>query len=542
MAHAIELSAIAENRPHGAGVLGRVAPLALAIGLYGAICAALLWSILALNDGIFIYTLDDPYIHLALARTLWTDGVYGISAHEAAAPSSSIIWPFLLAPFAATSVFEFMPLAINAALAVAILWVVARHADALAPGTRLARFAAPAAIVLLNLPGLTFNGMEHMLHVLVTLLAVLGVIRAARGEAAGTLAIIAAIAAPLVRYEGAAVTLAACVAYVLVGAWRRAAVIAVASGALLAAFSLFLTSLGLGPLPSSVLVKAELDRGALMTLLGNIALNIDYGPFYTIAIAAVFAAAIAVHRWRSDRAIAVLALAALIVAGLHIVFGRFGWLSRYEVYVIAAILPLLAVVLGAQWSHWRASLVAQGKPTAYLAFACGLALAPMVARYFWDGIVRTSTASHSIYVQQHQMARFVAQNRIPAVAVNDLGWVAYGTDARVLDLWGLGSEQARRARLSRDPRWMEGLMARHPDVTLAMIYRNWLPGPYPDSWVKLGELVYALPVLPIAPAIGDARVSFFATSAAHAPALRRALAQFAATLPRSAVIELEPTR
>ena len=47
------------------------------------------------SDGEFTYTLDDPYIHLALAKNIWM-GNYGINMTELSAPSSSILWPFLL--------------------------------------------------------------------------------------------------------------------------------------------------------------------------------------------------------------------------------------------------------------------------------------------------------------------------------------------------------------------------------------------------------------------------------------------------------------
>src|SRR5882672_6661262 len=69
-----------------------------------------------------VYSLDDPYIHLALARQI-LHGHYGINPGEFAAPSSSILWPFLLAPFAFTRLSEFLPLVINlGALVVAVWW------------------------------------------------------------------------------------------------------------------------------------------------------------------------------------------------------------------------------------------------------------------------------------------------------------------------------------------------------------------------------------------------------------------------------------
>ena len=62
--------------------------------------AALFCIVLAISidlaDGHLIYTLDDPYIHLAVARNILLGG-YGVNATEFSSPSSSILWPWLLA-------------------------------------------------------------------------------------------------------------------------------------------------------------------------------------------------------------------------------------------------------------------------------------------------------------------------------------------------------------------------------------------------------------------------------------------------------------
>lgn len=67
---------------------------------------------LGLNNGKLVYSLDDPYIHLALAENIF-NGHYGVNTLENSAPSSSPIWPFLLAPFSFLSFFEYVPLIIN---------------------------------------------------------------------------------------------------------------------------------------------------------------------------------------------------------------------------------------------------------------------------------------------------------------------------------------------------------------------------------------------------------------------------------------------
>lgn len=83
-------------------------PLATLFSLCGLVLAAILF----LNDGQFTYTGDDPYIHLALAENI-ARGHYGVNLAEYSAPSSSVLWPVLLAPFAPLRVDDLVPLCIN---------------------------------------------------------------------------------------------------------------------------------------------------------------------------------------------------------------------------------------------------------------------------------------------------------------------------------------------------------------------------------------------------------------------------------------------
>lgn len=78
--------------------------------------------VLVLNDGKLIYTLDDPYIHLALAENI-CNGHYGVNIAEYSAPSSSAIWPLIMAPFCRLSIFEYVPLILNSLAAALTLWL-----------------------------------------------------------------------------------------------------------------------------------------------------------------------------------------------------------------------------------------------------------------------------------------------------------------------------------------------------------------------------------------------------------------------------------
>ena len=61
-----------------------------------ALALVLLAAILLRNGGHFSYTLDAPYTQMAMAEQI-TRGTYGINPGEPSSPSSSIIYPFLLA-------------------------------------------------------------------------------------------------------------------------------------------------------------------------------------------------------------------------------------------------------------------------------------------------------------------------------------------------------------------------------------------------------------------------------------------------------------
>lgn len=191
------------------------------------LAAALVWeffAMLAYTDGRFVYSLDDPYIHLALAERL-AAGHYGINLGEASAPASSVLWPFLLAPFAATPFFEYVPLILNVIIAFATLWlyqVIVRYIFAPSLGTEGEAaqekvFGWGAALnprgelltlvlmILLipatNLFSLPMTGMENSLQVLLAVVIAYGMLRLAdRGEIHAWF-LAAVVLAPLVRFE-----------------------------------------------------------------------------------------------------------------------------------------------------------------------------------------------------------------------------------------------------------------------------------------------------------------------------------------------------
>ncbi len=455
----------------------------------GALCVLAgleLWAILALNRGAMLYALDDAYIHLGLAAHLRT-GHYGINAGEASSPSSSILWPVLLAPFGGWTRFEWVPLIVNLLAALGTAVVIPRLlARVLGPATGVAStlmhgMLGVGLLFLFNTLGLVFVGLEHSLQVLLTLLAVLRLFDVARGERPGAWLGPVLVLGPLLRYENLSLTLPALGFLWYMGHRRTAMVTLICLAGLMGGFSMFLVGLGLPPLPSSVLAKLGTAAGggalgAVAEVLVHNLLRSWSGPWLLLLAAALIAAA----RSSGERGLRGFAAVILLAILGHSALGKFGWFHRYEIYVVAA----AVAAAGLMHREWIRGWIRAG-PRWAGAIAC-LLLALASGKSFYIAAV-TPLATHELYRQQYAMGRIAREALQAPVAVNDLGLVAFRNTHFVVDLWGLGSPTALAARQrSRDMAWADTLCRRH-GVRVVMIYAPWFPAP-PATWKRVGAL------------------------------------------------------
>jgi hypothetical protein len=469
-------------------------PAVLVVAPLVTLLALILWT----TKGNFTYTLDDPYIHLALARNIW-HGHYGINASEFSAPSSSILWPFLLAPFAASGrIFEYAPLALNSLCLWATIGVLCRIFGDLPVVSRI--LVVGSIAFALNLYGLVFTGMEHSLEVLLAAIGMLPLIYSEWTDGPGekkvpAYVVAALIALPLSRYEGLAISLPMLL-FLFVHGYRKAAVLSITIIALaLGGFSYFLHAHGPDYLPSSIIAKENLS--GLPGVLLNLKENVKAYGFMFLPVAWILGV-----YWQTSRSRCFVVLAVTV---LHFLFSHYGQNGRYENYYV-----LFIVVLSVR-----------------LAVDSGLKLMPAILCLpFVFHLLNVSTlytpqGAENIYSQQAQMARIADMLDAP-VAVNDLGLMALRSRNYTLDLWGLGSIEALRHRLrGDDPEWITALMARK-HVQYAFVYDWWFPRK-PASWIKVGEL--NMLQRKITPA-GD-MVTLYAVDQASAAKLRSTLTSFA---------------
>lgn len=490
--------------------------------------------ILMFNDGVFTYAIDDPYIHLALAENL-AQGTYGVNAGEHSSPSSSILWPILLAPFAKLSL---APLLINAVLALLVVGVFAKVCVGALRDERFgvdpleATLLLVAMVVATNLIGLVFVGMEHVVQLLFVSLTAVGLLRVARGaEVSWWLPLVVALS-PGWRFENVLISGIAVLFLFSMGHRRAALVGMVGAGALFLTFAVALLSLGLSPLPTSVAMKISAG--------GDHAVSADESLlriFYTmttvpgillITLATLLAYVGLTAQHKGSRWLALLSCLALVG---HVLSGKYGWLNRYEIYMIAfGVIMALNLVLRPLVLQRLGDPAGRGRRLGVLAiFVLSLAWSgPYIM-----GVGQIPLAARNIYLQQYQMQRFLKEVHQGPVAVNDLGLVSYGYDPYVLDLWGLASAEAAYLRRTSDsPDWMHELVSRH-DIELVMLYESWFPE-VPGEWELLGELVMDSYKVSVA----YKNVRFYATSRESAHKLRRQLQEFSATLPPRAQLDL----
>jgi hypothetical protein len=476
--------------------------------------------ILHINGSIF-YTQDDPYIHLALSEKI-AEFHYGINIGEPSAPSSSILWPFLLAAFARFTWHPLVPLAVNIAAQATTMAMLYRTMD-LSFGSTQPVLSAVASILIAWCSGQiapVFTGLEHNLHTSLTVASILGLIILNQQHRLPRWFLFVLVIAPLVRYEAAALSLMSIVMIWMRGHGRSATIVLILCVLLLGGFSAFLKTEGLPLLPGSVLVKLNenLDHGNsyALTLIKTLNLRLAQANERGVLLGLCLTILGWVLTGRGGWLTAVTSCVCL----LHFIFGA--WVERYLVHLLSIVL-ISAIYITAP----QISLLSTRRGTMAATQVLLIASTPLLMHPA-SALLKVPGGARDVRLQQTEMHRFVVNYWKKPVAVNDIGQVSYHNPFYVLDLWGLSSEDARAARQRGERDWALGLLSRN-NVQLAMVFDAWLGSAIPPSWVRLGTL--NLDVKPATALYKE--VAFYADPRAVSQ-LTGLLREFADTMPTGA--------
>ncbi|MBK5297979.1 MAG: hypothetical protein JJE40_12545 [Vicinamibacteria bacterium] len=523
-----------------------------AIALYLALVAILLWFSLARTGGMFVYAQDDPYIHLALARTLAEHGVWGIRPNEFAFASSSPLWTLLLAALWTLGAHAiWVPFALNIVFGVVFLGVSASYvARCVGQGFSPAHTIAItcALVVVIPLPTLAFIGMEHTLQVLLVVVFAWQAAERLAGQRSDWLwpSVVAALMVGT-RYES--LFLIAVVGAILLwqGKLPSAIGLGVAAAAPVAAFALYSVAHGGLVLPNSVLMKS--GPGRFSTLAAGIsAVATDWlaigslfaRPPQLVLTLGVLIGLLLAPSARVTSASRTGWLAALFLGTslLHACLVKVEWFFRYEAYLMA--LGLLAVAGVGSIVEWPVGTERNRKAPWHPATAPLLVLLalPLAIRGL-TALATTVPAAESIYGQQVQMGHFF-QRFYPGrpVAVNDIGAVAWYSSSPLLDIVGLASQPvADLKRQNALDAVALGTLADEHAVEAIAVYEKPFAAILPASWVKVGEWTVSNSV-----GVSNGAVAFLARTDGDAQRLRRALDTYAVMLPDGVTWAATPAR
>lgn len=422
--------------------------------------------------GVSGFPLDDAWIHLHFARNIAEGAGFSYNPGVPMAGSTAPLWTLVLAAGVALFGASVAVVKTIGTLIMLAAVIVTRRA-ALAWGA--SRVGALAAGIGLAWTGaMAWGALSGMEVTLAALAVAAALLTHARGREGAT-AVCAALA-PLARPEALILVPLLVLARPLT--LRRVTLYAGVTAVVLApAVGFSLATVG-SPLPATAGAKVEggllgwlagVREPARVTWLSRPAefLGGWIGWLATTdwLLPVGLAAAVLLVWRRPGRALAVPALAlvahplamALLAPYRNPAFQE----GRYSIHLLPVAFVILAVALGPTATRLRAALL-----VVYLALAT-VALFPAATRYGW--------AVQNIHAMQVHLGRWVDQHlpRRGAIAVNDIGAIAYLSRREVIDLMGLVSPDIAPYRRAGEAGVMRYLLERCPGHVI--VFPAWFP-------------------------------------------------------------------
>jgi hypothetical protein len=538
----------------------RNAILLAAYAIGAAAVLAFFLLILRQTGGRFIYNLDDAYIHLAIAKHIAQNGIWGVTPYGFSSSSSSILWPLLLAgAFRIFGSREMLPFWIN--LAAAAVFIAVLYREWVARGIRPLWVLGMLAGWMLCFPlwPILFNGMETMLQSLAAVAFCAAAVRFLSGKNSGRLLPVCLLAAlsAAIRYEGCFIAAAICLLLILRGRWKAAVCVGLSAALPVVLYGIYSMSQGWSFLPNSLLIKHSGVEWTDPASLWNMAArpfqsitDIDLTHLPVWQSLAVILLILLLLRARSESKIdfwdprILPSVLFFLVVVMHSMWITVEMFFRYQAYLNA--LGIWAVgCLGlpaVDWARLRRNSAAAAA-AAFAAILVAIPLGNLAVQAVW----KTPIASRNIWQQQYQMGLFLREYYPQGVvAANDIGAIDYLTEIHLVDLFGLASREVMEAKLRGD--WQRDLAGALDTITaaegarIAVIYDSWFgynpesgAAAVPAQWIRVADWT-----IPGNVVCGSATVTWYAVRPEEAAALRSALEAFAEKLPAEVAVRYYP--
>lgn len=504
------------------------------------------------TNGHLIYILDDPYIHMAVAKNFASYGIWGVTKYGFTSATSSILWPALLAGlYKILGPNELIPFFLNLIFATSTLilinYILKKYVEKIKFYNLFIFIVLMAIIFFTPMIPLIFTGMENILQIFLTVAFVYNSARILNEEKSGkselTLLLILAALLTLNRYESSLTVFAVGVIFVIYKRRLQALYLFLSGSIPLILYGIISKVQGWYFLPNSLVLKSVFFKNPTPTntlfLTLEKLLSIIYAPhllilFITSAFLLILTLKNKTKQRNTNFTVIILSIFCINLI-LHILFAQTGWFYRYEAYLI--VLGLLGISLGISLYLKNIPNLKTDKKdipkkdvfkySIIVLFIC-LLITPMATNGF-ESITSVPQASKNIYEQQYQMALFLKEYyQNETVGLNDIGVINYMDDIKCLDLWGLASFEVAEKREEGKYGVTEiSDMVKNNNVSVIIIYNYTLGNNIPPDWIKVGQWEIKDNV-----ACGDSVVLFYAPNEKNETYLREKLRMFSSRLPQ----------
>jgi hypothetical protein len=511
--------------------------------LWGSIFITLIIC-LTRSGGNFSYVLDDAYIHMSIAKNIAEHGTWGVHPDYFASASSSMGYSLFLALiffiFGANVYIPFIIGFISVSLVVILMYILFLKLEL---SERVLFIFLVCVILFTPLPSQVFTGMEHPLQMIFDILFFYYAIKILTDTNLKSQklithdTVILLILSPLVvsiRYEGLFLVGAVCFIFFIKRKFFYSIILGGIGIAPILLFGLYSISQGGYLFPNPVLVKTSASAESLENLPVYLSFIIQLGMcpqlyFPLILSLIIFLSEISNKRinWNHNSIVAFIYLATTF---LHLLLARIWMFFRYEAYLVLIGFYISMIFLKDYIPILRLKRPEKknNKLFARLAF---IGLVIMTGRGV-ASYIRVPYATVNIYEQQIQMGLFLDKYyNGQVIAANDIGAISYFSNATIVDLMGLSSQEVTELMLQGN-RTTESIrrLCIDKNVKIAMVYDFWFNGIHgpklPSEWKKVGEWEIIENLACMSPV-----VSFYAVDPAEETNLRNNLIDFNDDLP-----------
>ena len=465
----------------------------------------LIYSFSIIQGDVFIYPLDDVYIHLSIARNFAESGFWSVNPGSFDSASSSILYTLLLSSM--IYIFGdqvYHPLIINILAGYgAVFWIYKFFEDFY---SERALYLGMSVSLLSLLYLMVVVGMEQTLHMLLCVMALYYIkknINSGYSKNDFLKLLIVILLLGMVRFESMFFVTALSGVLLINRKIKESVLILIAGFLPIVIFGLISMDRGGFFFPNSVLVKGNYPDGNLflslwMIFKKGILTNLS---FYKLFLFPFVCFGIYLYDKYSRREIADIfknEILIIVVVATAILQSLFGLIRhRYENYLV---LMLFIVAISVSGKYLKLpkgfSFKNNFRQTIFLG---SLALFGIVGVYlvaYFQPVMQVS--SKNIQEQQVEMSRFLHDHyKGQKIVANDIGAISYFSNVELLDILGLGSTDVTRFFVDNKALDQNQLnikfhtfladYIRDHQYKIAAIYPEWFPNEPPKDWIAVAS-------------------------------------------------------